>query len=134
MSEKEKTAILKNAFKHYNENKAQLRNLSYEGLRAVDYTKERTGKRTATGDEQKIVRYLDQKRTLENHIKIVERVMWFYWLTGGGKYEYIVARWVKGMKGYRAAMECYITEHTAYNWGKEIMQTAARAADLFNLW
>lgn len=132
MTEKEK--YIKNAFKNYKLNKKKLRNVSFDGLHAIDCTKVKTGKNTSNGQENAIVSFLDEKARIEKEIKIVEHVLWFYELDGGGKREYIVSRWIKGFPNHRAAMDCYISEATGYLWTKEILQVGIRAADLYNLW
>lgn len=129
-----KQKFIKNAFKRYKEHKTRLRKMSFDGLRAVDYSRTRTSKSKTKGQESAIVHYLDEKAAIEKQIEIVDRVLWFYELDDSPKHGYIVARWVKGFPAYRAAMECYISESTGHLWAKEIWQVGERAADMFNLW
>lgn len=129
-----KSKYIKTAFKRYKENKRLFREISFDGVRGIDYTKGNTGKGARTGQENALVSYLDKKQRIEKEIALVERVLWFYELDENPKHGYIIARWVKGKPAYRAAMDCYICESTGHLWAKEIFATASRVADLFNLW
>ncbi len=131
----DKSNYIKTAFKRYRENKRLLREMSFDSLCGIDYTKGRTGKGVRKGQENAIVSYLDEKATIEKQVAIVDRCLWFYELDNDtAKIDYIKKRWFKGLPLYRVAMECFIATGTAVTWGKEIFDVATRAADLFNLW
>lgn len=132
MTDKER--YIKQAFKHYNENRKRLKELSFESVRAVDYTQPRFSKGAPKGDEGRLVSFLNLKTGLEKQIAIVDKVLLFYEMEGGGKDEYIRLRWLKGHSTVSTALNCFISEKTARRWEKEIFERAARAADLFNLW
>ena len=133
MTERER--YIKNAFKKYKENKKRLREMSFDAVRGIDYTKGNTGKGTRKGCENALVSYLDEKATIEKQVAIVDRCLWFYELDEDtAKIDYIKKRWFKGLPLYRVAMECFIATGTAVTWGKEIFDVATRAADLFDLW
>ena len=131
MTEKER--YVKQAFKNYKENKKQLRSISFDGVKTVDYSRPKVSESTFQGRENALIGYLNKKEKIERQIMIVERTIWYYELDGGEKAKYIRFRWIKGYPLYRVAMECYIANGTAVTWGKEILSTAARVADLFNL-
>ena len=131
----EKIDYIKTAFKRYKENKRLFREMSFDGVRGIDYSKGTNKTGTPKGHEQALVQYLDEKRELEKQVEIVERVLWFYKLDEDtAKIDYIKKRWFQGLPLYRVAMDCFISSSTAVNWCKEIFDIATRAADLFNLW
>lgn len=130
-----KSKYIKTAFKRYKENKRILREMAFDGVRGIDYTKGNTGKGARTGHENALVSYLDEKAAIEKQVAIVDRVLWFYELDNDtAKIDYIKSRWVKGLPLYRVAMDCYIANGTAVTWGKDVLALAARAADIFDLW
>lgn len=132
MTEKEK--YIKACFKEYNENKTRLHRLSFDGLRGVDYTRQHVKGNTKNGNETALVNYLDKKRNIEKRVALVDRVIWYYDLDGNGKDKYIKLRYIKGRKQYQAAMDLFLSDSTLKAWEREIRETAARCADMFNLW
>lgn len=131
MTDKER--FVKQAFKNYKENKKRLKSLSFGNVKAVDYSRQKVSESTFQGRENALIGYLNEKEKIERQITIVDKTIWYYELDGGEKANYIRFRWVKGYPLYRVAMECYIANGTAVKWGKEILETAARVVDLFNL-
>lgn len=130
----DKKQYISNALKNYKSNKQRLRELSFETVRGVDYSKEKNKKATPQGNETALVRYLDEKRTIEKQVEIVDRLLWFYRLDGKGKDEYIIQRYLKGRFVVQISMDLYVSRETLFRWDKEIKTTAAHCADVFNLW
>ena len=129
-----KEQYIKRAFKNYQKNKQRLRELSFDTVRGIDYSKATNKNGTPKGHEQGLVRYLDEKRELEKQVEIVDRVLWFYKLDGKEKDEYITQRYLKEKKVYQVAMDLFVADKTLLRWDKDIQATAARVADMFNLW
>ncbi|MBQ8885342.1 MAG: hypothetical protein IJY62_03115 [Clostridia bacterium] len=132
MTEKER--YIKEAFENYRENKKKYPEMSFVGVRGVDYSRLRVSGLTPQGSENAIVGYLDEKETIRKQIELVDQTIWWYEADKSGKIAYLTARWVKGYTIVRAAVECYVSERTARTWGKEILKRAARVADVFGLW
>ena len=87
MTNKEKEKYIKSAFKEYNKNKKRLKEISFDDLRGVDYTRQRNKNATPTGSENAIVDYLDEKQEFEKKVAIVDKCLWYYQLAGTGKDE-----------------------------------------------
>ena len=136
MLDKEK--YLKRVFKSYKDNKRRLRELSFDEVRAVDYSKTRSTSGAPKGTEEALVSYIDEKRKLEKQVDIVERTLEYYRIEekskGLGKANFIHWRYVKGVKFCRAFMECNVSESTGFYWVRDIMQTAQAIADIYSLW
>lgn len=133
-----KEQYIKRAFKNYYKNKQRLRELSFDTVRGIDYTKATSKNGTPKGHEQALVCYLDEKRELEKQVEIVERTLDWYRVQerakGCGKAEYIRHRFIKNMSFARAGIECCVGSTTASYWLNEIRETAAAIADIYTLW
>lgn len=135
MDEKAKTKYIKQAFKNYNENKKALKTLAFESVKGINYGEVKTKKTNAPRwNENALIGYISQKETLEKQIQLVDRVLWWYKLDGGGRDEYIKVRYFKKYPLYRCAMELYAAQGTLCRWDKEFISLAKAAADLFNLY
>ena len=136
MLDKEK--YLKRVFKNYKDNKRRLRELSFDEVRAVDYSKTRSTGGAPKGTEKALVSYLDEKRKLEKQVDIVERTYSHYRIKEiaycDSRAKYIHCRYIKGNKTIKTIMECCISESTSNNWVRQIMETAAAIADIYSLW
>lgn len=132
MTDKEK--YIKSVFVCYRENKRRLKEISFNELKGVDYSKQKGGGYCKDGNESAIVKYLDEKRDIEKQIELVERVIWYYKLDGKGKDEYIKQRYEKRKTFVSLSLDLYVSESTLYGWDKDIKALAVRVADMFNLW
>lgn len=138
MTEKER--YIKQAFKNYNENKKRLKELSFDCLRAVDYSRPCVSRSEPQSNENEIIRRLNRKQKFENQVQIVDKTIEFFKIqktaTGEqhGQCDYIQARFIWGKGQVAAAMDCYVCERTGRRWLKEIYQTAAVIADTYGLW
>ncbi len=135
MTDKEK--YIKKAFQHYNENKKRLNSLSYDGLKAVDYSRQQT-KAVARSDDYALIKYVDEKQKLLKAVAVVDRTLDYYDIRAkafaDGKATYIRFRWVKKMSYEHAAIECNIPSSTACYWLKEIREVAYTICDIYKLW
>ena len=132
MTEKEK--YLKKVFRAYNNNKKRLKEISFNAVSGVDFSKQRTSTGIPKGNEHALVSYLDEKTAIEKQIELVERVLWFYRIEGKGRDEYIKLRYMKNMKCYRVEMELFVSHSTIMAWEKEIIKKAELCADMLGLW
>ena len=136
MLDKEK--YIKRVFKSYKDNKRRLRELSFDEVRAVDYSKTRSTSGAPKGTEEALVSYIDEKRKLEKQVDIVERTLEYYRIDEKAKcsgYANIIRwRYIKGYSYNRAIIECNLPESTMNFAIRGIMETAAAIADIYSLW
>lgn len=130
----EKKRYIKTAFRNYNENKKFLRQCSFNNLKGVDTTRSRITATQTDGRENALIEYLDDKRDKEKQIILVDRVLWYYELDGKTeKTDFIRLRLIKHLSNVACSQKCYISEHTAQRWQKEIYELAERVCDMFEL-
>lgn len=136
MTDKEK--YIKRVFKNYKYNKSRLRELSFDDLRGIDYTKTHNTNGTHKGNEQALVSYIDEKRKLEKQVDIVERTLAHYRIKEIAHCDYradiIRYRYIKGRSFTIAAVECNLSESTFTHAIRDIMETATAIADIYSLW
>lgn len=121
-------------FDQYKSNKEKLKTLSFDPLRAIDYSKQTTNRQNGKGCETALAAFLDDKQKIEKQVELFNRVLEYFRMEGQGKDQYIESRYINRRKLYQISMDLYVSDRSLIRWDKEIKSVAERCADLFKLW
>lgn len=147
----EKRTYIRKAFQMYITHKNQLSVWSQElktipipGQSGLDYSHESVSSGNGNGVEAQFANYAQRSEELRAKIasvskqvelvrRTIEHFKLEYKAKGKKHYEYICARWLKGMSYQRAAIECDVSDRTSDFWIEEIFTLAEAIADEHNL-
>jgi hypothetical protein len=147
----DRRSYIKKAFQRYIDNKSalermkdELNSLPIPGQSGLDYSKESVAGSGGNGVEGQFAQYVDKRQALiykitctEHDIEIVWRTIEYFKVEKKAKgkrhFDYICARWLRGMSFCRAAIECDIPERTASFWVEEIYTVAEAIAEEYDL-
>ena len=147
----ERREYIRKSFQMYLTNKNQLfwwehelKEIAIPGASGVDYSKESVSSGGGNSVEAQFASYADKVAELgtkiekvRKQIELVRRTIEHFKLEYKAKgkklYQYICARWLRGMSYQRAAIECDISDRTSDFWMEEIFTLAEAIADEHNL-
>lgn len=132
MTEKEK--YIKKAFKNYRKNRQAFPELSFVGLKGIDYSRTRVRRDNVHDYERAIINAIDERQEVAKQIALVDTVLWWYLLEGKGTATLIRKNLIEGKSYQTAALDCYLSASTAFERRKKVFQKAELVADTFHLW